>query len=440
MGIFFGTDGLRGRVNTELTSEVATKCGNALCSLKDRPKIVIGRDTRVSGCLISTAFALGAIDAGAEIIDVGICPTAGIAYLTQTLMADFGVVISASHNSSEYNGIKIFDKNGYKLSDKNEENVERNFIKTIYATHPNFGHLTYQPELVSQYIEHLKSCVFAPLDGLKVVIDCSNGASYSIAPEVYNRLGCDVKVIHNDSCGININDNCGSLYPSSLIKNVLDNKADIGFAFDGDSDRIVAVDSKGLIYNGDMILYILSTYLKENNKLNSNTVVGTSHTNMGIEKALINKGITLIRSDIGDKYVLEKILSHKLSLGGEQSGHIIIKEKASTGDGILTSLILSSIICKTKKSLSELFDVKLFPQANINIPVNDKIRIINSEKLTDSITREHEILGKDSRVLVRASGTEDKIRIMIENESLDVATQSAERIALIVKQISLGNE
>lgn len=436
MGIFFGTDGIRGKVNTELTFSLANSCGNALASTKQNAKILIGQDTRISSELITLGFSGGALLSGANVTNIGVCPTAGIAYLSQKYGYDYGVVVSASHNPPEYNGIKIFNEQGFKLNDKQEDNLERKFVSLNVNKHPNIGSYKHKFGLVDKYEDFLVSCCNTPLNGLKIVIDASNGASYRVAPNVFKRLGATVVKTNCKNDGLKINDNCGSLHPQNLSKKVLKHKADLGFAFDGDSDRIIACDKFGNIIDGDVIIYMLAKYLKQNGQLKNNKVVGTRHTNMGIEKALKNLGIGLIRADIGDKYVIEKINQENLSLGGEKSGHIILRDYLTTGDGILTAVKICEMITLLNKQLHELNDVKLFPQANLDVIVQDKMRIINSEQLSKEIENQEKFLGKNSRIMVRVSGTEPKIRIMTECENLNKANQSANSIKKVIESLN----
>lgn len=432
MGIYFGTDGIRGIINNDLCFDLMYKCGNALTILKEKPTILIGRDTRNSGSLVTLGVSSGAIQGGAKVIDVGIIPTSGVAYLTKKLECDFGVVISASHNPPEFNGIKVFDKNGYKLLDEKENELEKKFIKSNLKDNSEIGSYSYFPSFANCYINYLVN-LGCNLQGLKIVLDASNGASFSIAPKVFKKLGAHVFATNCKNNGDKINYNCGSLYPEVLKRNVLKFKADIGFAFDGDADRIVAVDRFGNILDGDKIMYILAKYYKLQNEDLKN-VVGTSHTNMGIENALNNLDINLIRADVGDKYVLNEMLKQNCLIGGEQSGHIINLKYVTTGDGILTAVILSKIL-KEQGDLTKFFDVKMLPQVNINVLTTDKLRVINSEILSNTIYAEQENL-KNGRIMVRASGTEPKIRIMVECESLLQAQNTANRIADVVKRIS----
>lgn len=434
MGLFFGTDGLRGIVNEDLTFSLAYKVGNALGSLCNGAKILVGRDTRISGSYLTLALSSGAMSAGAEVVDVGVIPTAGVAYLTRVGSFDYGVVISASHNSGEYNGIKIFDRFGYKLSDKEEERVERCFIHDKTNDYPYIGAYSQDLNLSKRYVDFLTKSG-KDLKKLKIVLDGANGASGRIAPAVFRSLNASVVASCCSMDGRKINADCGSLYPQKLIGRVNRYKADVGFAFDGDADRLIAVDEKGSIIDGDMVLYILAKYLKSKGKLNGNAVVGTSHTNMAIEEALKREGIDFLRTDIGDKYVLAKLVEKNLSLGGEQSGHVIMKNVSTTGDGILTAIAIATLLADTGKKASELFDVTLYPQENRNVIVKDKLRIINNEEFASAVAKLQNALEGKGRLMVRASGTEPKIRIMVESENEDVNKAYADKLQdLITKK------
>jgi len=430
MSKFFGTDGIRGVVNEFLTFDIAYKCGNALARRGESVKILVGRDTRTTGDYLFSGFAGGALAAGAEITYIGICPTAGVSYLTKKLNMDYGVMISASHNPAEYNGIKIFNSNGVKIDDKDEEVLESSFDSLIYLNKKN--KINYYDKHIETYCDYLVNCIDMRLDGLKIVIDSGNGAAYSIAPNVFTRLGAMIIPISCNNDGLNINRNCGALFPEVLSEAVLKYKADMGFSFDGDSDRIIACDENGNIIDGDMIIYILSKHLKSKNKLNKNIVIGTRHTNMGIEQNLRKEGIKLIRTDIGDKYVIAKMNELNASLGGEKSGHIIMFDHMSTGDGILTGVKIAEVIKASNCRLSTLVCRDLYPQINIDCFVKDKIKVINSQKVFDEIKKQEEILGVDSRIMVRYSGTEPKIRIMVESKDCEKATISAKKLQKIV--------
>ena len=439
MGLYFGTDGLRGKVNEDLTFDIAYKIGNALATLKENPLIIIGSDTRISNTYLAVGLAGGAMSSGGRVIDAGVVPTAGVAYLTKKLGADYGVVISASHNSGEYNGIKVFNSQGYKLGDKEEERIERCFIHTKINEFPNIGKYTQDFTLIKKYRDFLISCSKNSLKGKTIVLDCAHGASHRIAPEVFRRLGASVIASHSTDEGLNINRDCGALYPDELRRRVIRYKADMGFAFDGDSDRLIAVDEKANVIDGDMIICALAKYLKNNQKLNKNVAVGTSHTNMAIEDDLKNNGIKLVRTDIGDKYVLAKMLEDDLSIGGEQSGHVILKDLTTTGDGILTAIIIANMLIEENKTMSEIFNVKLYPQTNVNVIVEDKFRITNNEELLTAFAKYNSLLAGKGRLLIRASGTEPKIRVMVESKDKNLNDDIAKDIIKIIKRIDVDN-
>ncbi|HEY8390059.1 MAG TPA: phosphoglucosamine mutase, partial [Clostridia bacterium] len=385
MSQYFGTDGIRGIANKDLTIELSAKVGNALTLLKENPLVVIGTDTRISKDMLKLAVISGILAGGGNVIDLGILTTPAISYITTLYKADFGVVISASHNPPEYNGIKIFDNKGAKLGE-----IERDFIedcinqnKTNYSQ--NIG--TANQDLLSheRYINFLAESVDTDLKGLKIVLDCSNGASFEVAPKLFEKLGAEVFSYNCNHTGHDINVNCGSLHEEFLSKKTKEIKADIGFAFDGDADRVIASDSDGNIINGDSIIYILAKYLHSIGRLKGNIVVGTHHTNMGMEMYLKQSGIKLIRADIGDHFVACEMEKYDCVLGGEQSGHIILKDHAPTGDGILAALKLVSVLKKTQKSIKELNDFYVYPQVNINIEVSDKHKVLANEYLQSEL-------------------------------------------------------
>lgn len=435
MGLFFGTDGLRGKVNEDLTWQTAFKIGNALSILKNNPTIIIGSDTRISNSYLTLAVASGALAGGANVVDIGIVPTAGIAYIAKELKADYGVVISASHNSGEYNGIKVFNGDGYKLGDKEEERIERCFIRSKVNEYPDIGRYEQNFNAIKLYRNYLIACSENRLDGLTIVLDCAFGAAHRIAPEVFRALGANVIATNCMNDGVKINQNCGALYPENLKKKVARYKADMGFCFDGDSDRLIAVDEKGNIINGDMIIYGLAKYLKKLGKLRGNTVVGTSHTNMAIEDGLKSDGIELVRTDIGDKYVLAKLLEKKLSIGGEQSGHVILKDLATTGDGILTAIALANMVINMKTTFSAALNIELYPQSNKNVIVSDKFRIMNSELISAEVAKHNAEFGSSGRIMIRASGTEPKIRVMVESKDGEKNERIANTFVELIKKI-----
>ncbi len=435
MGVFFGTDGLRGKVGEGLDFHVAYKIGNALSILKEKPTVVIGSDTRITNSYLTLAVSSGAMSGGANVIDIGVVPTAGIAYITKEIGADYGVVISASHNSWEYNGIKIFNGEGYKLGDKEEERIERCFIKDKTNSFSELGKFEQNYNLSKIYKKFLISASKQSLKGKTIVLDGACGAAHKIAPEVFRKLGANVIAANCVNDGKRINDKCGALYPENLVKRVFRYKADMGFAFDGDSDRIIAVDDKGNIIDGDMIICVLAKYLKKKGALAKDTVVGTSHTNIAIEEELKKNDIQLLRTDIGDKYVLAKLLEKGLSLGGEQSGHIILKDVATTGDGILTAIFVANMLIEENLKMSEAFSIKLYPQLNKNVIVQDKFRVMNNEELAKKVAKFNLELSDGGRVMIRASGTEPKIRLMVESIDKEKNEVISSRLVSLIKKI-----
>ncbi len=436
MGLFFGTDGLRGKVNSDLSQSVAYKCGNALGSSYPKSKILMGRDTRGTGSFIGLSFAIGAMNAGLDVVDVGVCPTAGICYLVKELGYDFGVIISASHNTAEFNGIKIVDAQGKKISDKKEADIERMFLQEKVVPYNKIGSYSYEPRIAIKYEEFLAKSITNSLKGKTIILDCANGASFKLAPAVFRDNGAKIVATNCKPDGENINEKCGSLHIEKLQKYVLKYKADMGFAFDGDSDRVIAVDELGNVIDGDKIIYMLAKYYKAIGKLEPAIVVGTRHTNMGVEKALQKQGIELIRTDIGDKYVSGKLIEKGLLIGGEQSGHIITRDKLSTGDGVLNALMIASICAGDGKKLSEYFDFELYKQANINVPVADKMRVINSERLSEITDKEEKELEGKGRIMIRVSGTEPYIRVMVETEDEQLSKTTAQKLAEVITQIN----
>lgn len=426
---YFGTDGIRGIANASLSASLCQSCGYALTKLEETPKIILATDTRQSRDMISFALISGILSGGGDVVDVGIAPTSMVSLLTQSMGFDFGVMISASHNPKEYNGIKIFGSDGYKLDEKMEQKIEYYINYPPKKLSAHIGQYTKNNDLQKRYIEHLIESVSVRFNGLKVVLDLSNGASYKVAPIIYSSLGADVIVINDYKRG-EINENCGSQCLNSLKERVLIEKADIGIAFDGDADRIICVDKKAKEYDGDAILYILANSFSKRKLLKGNSVVGTIQTNLSIEKKLTSKKLKFYRSNVGDKYVIEKMNEIGSNLGGEQSGHIIIKDILGTGDGILSGLKLLEVMKMENKSLSELFNVKLMPQSSANIVVKDKEKSIKSVELEFLIR----MLEKDfdGRIIVRASGTENKIRIMVESP---LKTKNSEILNKIVELI-----
>ena len=430
--MYFGTDGIRGIANLDLTCPLALSVGNALASLKKNCRVLIGMDTRVSGDMLLHAVATGVMQGGGDVLDVGVMPTAGIAYLTRFYKADYGVVISASHNPAEYNGIKVFDADGYKLGDKRERDLELRMANPHIVRSIAAGKYMFMHDASADYVKFLLANIEG-LKGLRVLVDCSNGAAGRVAKTVFEQAGASVVAINTSAAGIDINENVGALYASNLAPKVRDGGFDVGFAYDGDADRLIAVDENGNVVDGDHLLYILACEAKKRGQLETGSVVGTHHTNMGVQEALEKKGIKLVRADIGDKYVLEQMLKDGSPLGAEQSGHIIMTRRSTTGDGILASLVTAQIIADSGKTLSQLDEAKGYAQVNINVPVSDKLRIINSEAVTSEVGRVYEELAGQGRVLLRASGTEPKIRIMVECRSESKAKTLAKRLESVLK-------
>lgn len=432
--MYFGTDGIRGIANLDLTCPLALSVGNALASLKKNCRVLIGMDTRVSGDMLLHAVATGVMQGGGDVLDVGVMPTAGIAYLTRFYKADYGVVISASHNPAEYNGIKVFDADGYKLGDKRERDLELRMANPHIVRSIATGKYMFMHDSAADYVKFLLSNIEG-LKGLRVLVDCSNGAAGRVAKTVFEQAGASVVAINTSAAGIDINENVGALYASNLAPKVKDGGFDVGFAYDGDADRLIAVDENGNVVDGDHLLYILACEAQRRGHLETGSVVGTHHTNMGVQEALENKGIKLVRADIGDKYVLEQMLKDGSPLGAEQSGHIILGRHTTTGDGILASLVVAQIIADSGKTLSQLDEAKGYAQVNINVPVSDKLRIINSEAVTNEVGKVYEELAGQGRVLLRASGTEPKIRIMVECKSESKAKTLAKRLESVLKSL-----
>ena len=433
MGNYFGTDGVRGIYGKTITSELAFDIGNALSQIKHNPRIVVGTDTRLSGSVLMLSLSAGAVKGGANVTYVGILPTAGISYLTEKHHFDFGVMITASHNSAEYNGIKIFNSKGTKLSDEDCAFLEE-FFQNKYVCE-RCGQFKSQLKLPEEYVSHLSASSTCNFENMKICLDASNGASFKVAPRVFKMKNAQVCCFSCKNDGAHINDDCGSLHIENLIEKVQKTQSDIGFAFDGDADRVIAVSGSGKVFDGDKIMYILAKHLKTQGKLFANSVVGTSHTNSGIMLELNKNKINLIRTDIGDKYVIEAMEKMNLVLGGEQSGHIIIRDYAKTGDGVLTAIKLCEVVKTSGKTLDELFDVQMIPQANLNIAVKDKIKVINNENLNHLLTKISSEIAPAGRILVRASGTEEKIRVMVEYTDFEKAQEYANQIKGLIEKI-----
>ncbi len=446
----FGTDGVRGVANEyPMTIEIAMRIGQAVAYLfksknnkNKHHKILIGKDTRLSGYMFETALSAGLCSMGIKVLLVGPMPTPAIAFLTSSMRADAGVVISASHNPFEYNGIKIFSADGFKLPDEVEEEIEKLVIGENQSliklpTHENVGKAFRIEDAPGRYIVFLKNTFpqSLTLEGVKIVLDCANGAAYKVAPLVFEELGAQVITYGTNPNGININDNCGALHPE-LIKNaVLKHNADIGIALDGDADRVIVVDEKGDVVDGDHIMAICAKSMIEQQQLKKNTLVATVMSNMGLEIAMKNLGAKLIRTKVGDRYVVEKMRDEGYNFGGEQSGHLIFLDYITTGDGILAALQLLKVMIETQKPLSELSKImESFPQVLHNVKVKEKISIEKIPQLEETKEKFEKQLKGMGRILIRASGTEPVIRIMVEGENLDKITQIARDLGEVIEK------
>jgi len=436
----FGTDGVRGLANKDLTAELALDLAVAAARIlaekgvfqstpAHKPRAIVGQDSRASGEFLEAAVVAGLLSAGVDVYRVGVLPTPAIAHLVAESGADLGVMISASHNPMPDNGIKFFAKGGGKLDDALEAAIEARLGEPWERPTGNgVGRVVDDQSAYEQYIYHLLGSLNTSLHGIKVVVDCANGASSEVAPAVYRRAGAEVIAIHNAPNGWNINDGCGSTHMDDLIAEVKKQGADLGIAHDGDADRCLAVDANGNVVDGDFILAILATHMKVP------AVVGTVMSNLGFVKAMEGTGIKVEKTAVGDRYVLENMLANNHVLGGEQSGHIILREHANTGDGVLTALQLMQVMAATKKPLAELASVmKRFPQVLINVKEVDKSKLDSAEKIAASIAAHEAALGNSGRVLVRASGTESLVRVMVEAEDLTQAEKIASDIAAVVK-------
>ena len=442
---YFGTDGVRGVANKELTCELAYKLGKAggyvLTNAEHKVKVVVGKDTRQSGDMLEAALIAGLMSVGCDVITVGVIPTPGVAYLTRKYGADCGVVISASHNPMEDNGIKFFNKDGFKLDDEIELNIEK-YIDNIEKIDYNpigdqVGVKIHKHTATEDYVEYLKSIVDVDLTGLKVVLDCANGASYKVAPAVFKQLGAEVIDIYTTPNGKNINDKCGSTHPEELQKAVVENKADLGLAYDGDADRLIAVDETGAIVDGDHIMVLGAVYLKNQNKLANDTLVVTTMSNIGLHIAAKEYGIKLAITDVGDRYVIEEMKKGGYNLGGEQSGHMIFLDYNTTGDGVLSSLIVSKIVKEEGKTLSDLSALmKTYPQVLINVEVKNEVKnkFMENDEVRAEIERLEKIMDGSGRVLIRPSGTQPLVRVMLEGKDEGQIKDLAQGLADLIKE------
>jgi len=437
----FGTDGIRGKANQyPMTPEVAMRLGKAIASVfktNGQHSIVIGKDTRLSGYMLETALTSGIVSMGVDVFLVGPMPTPAIAKLTTSLGADAGIVLSASHNPAEDNGIKIFDSEGYKLSDDAEHKIEAIVLSDSEIKNKSvvIGKAFRINDADGRYIEFVKSTAKnISLNGLKIVLDCANGAAYSVAPKIFSELGADVITIFDKPDGNNINAGCGALYPEKISLTVKENTADVGIALDGDADRAIICNEKGEVVHGDAIIALAAIELKKRKKLAKNTAVITVMSNLGLHKFLKENGVKIVSTDVGDRYVIDAMRKNNYNFGGEQSGHLIFGDYATTGDGIISALQLLRLIKDTGKKLSELvkpFD--FFPQVLLNIKVKEKKPLIELKELTKLISKYEKELGEKGRILVRYSGTENICRVMVECENKSETKKIANALADIIK-------
>lgn len=442
----FGTDGIRGVANVyPMTVEVALQLGKGCAYIfKDknkRHKIVVGKDTRLSGYMMETAITAGICSMGGDVILVGPLPTPGIAFITTSMRADAGIVISASHNAFQDNGIKIFSSNGFKLPDLMEERIENLMfseeLSSSLVTANKVGKAFRIEDAIGRYIVFLKNTYpqELTLDGLSIVLDCANGATYKVAPTVFEELGAEVTLLGAKPNGENINKNCGALYPGLVSAMVRKKKADLGISFDGDGDRVVFVDENGEIVNGDQIMAICASRMFKEKRLKKNTLVTTVMSNMGLEVSMRGKGIRLVRTQVGDRYVVEEMVKRGCNFGGEQSGHLIFLDHNPTGDGILSALQLLAIMQKEEKSLSDLSDIMdHYPQKLVNVRIKERRRLEEFPAVIQQIRKVERKLGEKGRLLVRFSGTEPLVRVMVEGEDEKEIIALAEETAGVIER------
>jgi phosphoglucosamine mutase len=437
----FGTDGVRGLANSELTPELALALSGAAArvladrGLGHRPVAVVGRDPRASGEMLEAAVTAGLTSAGADVLRVGILPTPAVAHLVSEFSADLGVMISASHNPMPDNGIKLFAAGGRKLPDAVEDEIAARMDGDGFRrpTGALIGRVRDVPGAAGRYTDHLLAVIPRSLAGIRVVVDCANGAASTIAAAVYRKAGADVVALHAQPDGLNINDGCGCTHLEGLRKAVLEQGAALGIAHDGDADRCLAVDAFGEVVDGDQIMAVLAVAMRESGQLVANTLVATVMSNLGLHLAMREHGVLVRTAPVGDRYVLEALAAGGFSLGGEQSGHVVLPEYASTGDGLITALRLMSRVVSSGRSLAELAGVLTrLPQVLLNVAVTDKTRVAMAPTVADAIVRAEAELGETGRVLLRASGTEQLVRVMVEAPTESVATTIAQRIATIV--------
>ncbi len=447
MGRIFGTDGARGVANTELTCELAMQIGRAAAmvllenSKGERPRVLIGKDTRASSDMLESAISAGLCSVGADVLLLGTVPTPAVAHLVREYEYDAGVMISASHNPCEYNGIKIFQSNGYKLPDALENQIEEIILDDVDAPPTpiggEVGRVTRAENAVADYIEHLLSATNMSFEGYKIALDCANGSSSVSAEEVFTRLGAEVVVINAEPDGVNINKDCGSTHLEQLQKCVVDNNCDLGFAFDGDADRMLAIDHTGAVVDGDKCIAVCAKHMKKLGKLKKDTAVVTVMSNMGFFKFCEENGIKCEKTKVGDRYVLENMHANGYSIGGEQSGHIIFLKYATTGDGQLSAIQLLAVVKDTEKTLKELADeMEVYPQVLINVRVSNfgKAQFQKDKEVQNAIKQVEEVLGDEGRILVRLSGTEPLVRVMLEGKDLEQIKELGESVAQVVRE------
>ena len=451
MGRLFGTDGVRGIANKDLTCELAMNIGRAAATVltddsRRRPVFVVGSDTRMSSDMLGAALMAGLCSVGADVIDLGVVPTPAVAFLVGKYKADAGVMISASHNPAEFNGIKIFSGDGYKLPDLLEEQIEAIVLDGVRELDAPIGRevgkIARCDKAAKDYVDHVKSTVPYSLDGLRIAVDCANGSASVTAEKLFSELGADATVLYNKPNGQNINDGCGSTHIENLAKFVVDGGYDLGVAFDGDADRCLCVDEKGNLIDGDVIMAICATDLKERGKLSGNAVVGTILTNFGFGKFCEANGLKFVATKVGDRFVLEEMLLEEYSFGGEQSGHIIFRDFATTGDGQLTAVQLLSLIRRKGQKLSELATVMTrYPQTMINLKISKegKLLFYTDKHVKEAMDAAKKTLGEDGRIVVRPSGTEPLIRVMVEGKDMELIEREAKKVAEVITE-RLGNK
>ncbi len=449
MGRLFGTDGVRGVANEELTPTLAMQLGQAGAYVlskenKHKPTIMVGCDTRISGDMLANALMAGACSVGANAVYVGVLPTPAVAYLTKKYKVDAGVVISASHNPVEFNGIKFFDGNGYKLPDSLEDEIEaviRSGMKDIkFPIGSGVGKIKYRTDAREEYVNHAVQSVKADLTNLKIVVDCAEGAAFYTSVEALKELGAEIIAIHNNPDGSNINANCGSTHMEELRARVVYEKADIGLAFDGDADRLLAVDEDGRVVDGDQIMAIVGNHMRNQGKLKNDTIVVTVMSNLGFFLMAEEKGIKAEQTKVGDRYVLERMREIGASLGGEQSGHVIFLDENTTGDGLLSALHLLQVLVDTGKPLSELAKVMdVLPQALVNakVPNHKKERYMEYPEIASAIGKLNDMFAGEGRVLIRPSGTEPLVRVMIEGKDQKLIEKEARKLADLIQNCML---